>query len=425
MIKVRKVEIGKGIPKICAPIVERTQDAILEMAENIYASSADMAEWRVDFYEDCGDTKAVEETISLLRSVLGDKPLMFTFRTLSEGGEKSISYNEYSRLLKNVAASGDADMVDVEVYRSENIGELIEELGKSVVVIGSYHDFDKTPETSEIVEKILYMNSVGADIPKIAVMPQTRKDVIRLMEATLEAREILGGRPVITMSMSGMGLVSRIAAENTGSAVTFGCIGKPSAPGQIEVSELKNVLAVLHDNSEENDEMIKLKEHIFMIGFMGVGKTSTSRALSHKLGISEIDTDAMIVEKEGCSIPEIFEKKGEAYFRSVETGILDDIADMEPCIVSCGGGMVMRDENVEKMKKIGKIILLSAEPETIYSHVKDSTNRPLLNGNMNVPYIKKLMDERQPKYLAALDIEIVTDGLMPKQVADKIIEVLA
>lgn len=166
--------------------------------------------------------------------------------------------------------------------------------------------------------------------------------------------------------------------------------------------------------------MSKLSQHIFLIGFMGVGKTSTSRALSSMFNVKEIDTDAMIVEKEGCSIPDIFEKKGEEYFRRAETAILDDIADMEPCVVSCGGGMAMREENVGKMKSIGKVLFLTATPETIYSHVKDSTNRPLLNGNMNVPYIKKLMEERNPKYKAAADITIVTDELMPRQVAEKI-----
>ena len=170
--------------------------------------------------------------------------------------------------------------------------------------------------------------------------------------------------------------------------------------------------------------MNRLKEHIFMIGFMGVGKTSTSRILSKKLGVKENDTDAMIVKQEKKSIAEIFADEGEEYFRKTETGIIDKLAELEPCIVSCGGGMAMREVNVVKMKKIGKVVLLTATPETIYSHVKDSTNRPLLNGNMNIPYIKKLMEERAPKYNAAADIVIETDGCTPSQVADKIIDSL-
>ena len=166
--------------------------------------------------------------------------------------------------------------------------------------------------------------------------------------------------------------------------------------------------------------MAGLNEHIFLIGFMGVGKSSTSRLLSHMLNVKEVDTDALIVEKEGCQISEIFEKKGEEYFRNLETGILDDIKGMKPCIVSCGGGMALRQVNVGKMQELGRIILLSASPETIYIHVKDSLSRPLLNGNMNIPYIKKLMDERIPKYLEAADTIIETDGLKLKEVAAKI-----
>lgn len=169
--------------------------------------------------------------------------------------------------------------------------------------------------------------------------------------------------------------------------------------------------------------MSKLKEHIFLIGFMGAGKSSTSRLLSRMLNVREVDTDALIVEKEGSQISDIFAEKGEEYFRNLETGILDDIKRMKPCIVSCGGGMALRQVNVEKMQELGRIVLLSASPETIYSHVKDSLSRPLLNGNMNIPYIKKLMDARIPKYLAAADTVIETDGLELKEVAAKIADI--
>lgn len=169
---------------------------------------------------------------------------------------------------------------------------------------------------------------------------------------------------------------------------------------------------------------MKLREHIFMIGFMGVGKSSTSRRLSQILHVREVDTDAMIVQREGRSIPEIFDQSGEDYFRQVETEMLDVLAEQEPCIVSCGGGMAMREENVAKMRKIGKVVFLTATPETIYSRVKDSTHRPLLNGNMNVPYIKKLMEAREPKYRAAADVMVATDGRNLVQVADSIIQAL-
>lgn len=168
--------------------------------------------------------------------------------------------------------------------------------------------------------------------------------------------------------------------------------------------------------------MKQLKEHLFLIGFMGVGKTSVSRELSRMLGVQEIDTDAMIVEQEGMAINEIFATKGEEYFRQTETSLLDQLRTKAPCIVSCGGGMVMRPENVTKMEEMGRICLLQASPETIYEHVKDSTDRPLLNGNMNIPFIAELMQAREPKYRAAANIVIETDGCSPAEVAGKLVQ---
>lgn len=166
----------------------------------------------------------------------------------------------------------------------------------------------------------------------------------------------------------------------------------------------------------------QLKEHIFLIGFMGVGKTTTSHALSRLLGVKEWDTDRMIVEQEKKAISDIFADEGEAYFRQTETDMIDKLRDIQPGIISCGGGMVMRSVNVEKMKEQGKIVLLTAAPETIYEHVKDSTTRPLLNGHMNIPYISELMQAREPKYRAAADVVVETDGCTPKQVAQKLLE---
>lgn len=166
---------------------------------------------------------------------------------------------------------------------------------------------------------------------------------------------------------------------------------------------------------------MKLKKHIFLIGFMGVGKTTTSECLSRKLQAEEIDTDEMIVAREGRSIADIFAEEGEPYFRQAETDLLDELAQREPCIISCGGGMAMREENVARMKRSGTVIFLTATPETIYERVKDCDERPLLKGNMNIPYIRGLMEERDPKYRRAADIVTATDGMAPDQVAEQII----
>lgn len=256
MVKVRDIEIGSGMPKICAPIVERTQDEILEMAEELNIREVDIVEWRIDFCEDVEDIEKMIQTSSLLRSVLGKKPLLITFRTMAEGGSRKIEFNEYAKLVTDIAKSGNVDMIDIEMFTCDrdltdgveenDIMSLVDDLKKYVKVIGSYHDFNETPATAEIMDKLSIIIKRGADIAKMAVMPKSRRDVLRLMGATELARERAGDIPVITMSMGKMGLVSRIAGESFGSSVTFGCIGKPSAPGQIDVKELKHILEINH-----------------------------------------------------------------------------------------------------------------------------------------------------------------------------------
>ena len=199
-VKVRNIEIGAGIPKICVPIVGVTREEILAAAENIKSTKADVVEWRVDWYEDIFDFTKTEATMQALREVLGEMPILFTFRTSKEGGEKAIETEAYVELNQN-----------------------------AVKVIASNHDFHKTPAKEEIVSRLRKMQELGADIPKIAVMPQNKKDVLTLLTATEEMASEYADRPIITMSMSGTGVISRLCGEVFGSALTFGAVGKVSA----------------------------------------------------------------------------------------------------------------------------------------------------------------------------------------------------
>ncbi len=169
--------------------------------------------------------------------------------------------------------------------------------------------------------------------------------------------------------------------------------------------------------------MAGLKEHIFLIGFMGCGKSTNAACLAEMTGAKQVEMDQMIVENEGMAIADIFKEKGEAYFRELETNLIRSFAGVEPAVISCGGGAVLKDENVKFMKECGKIVLLTAEPGTIYERVKDSTDRPVLNGNMNVSYIEELMEKRRPKYEAAADVKVATDGKTAEEICREILEV--
>lgn len=164
--------------------------------------------------------------------------------------------------------------------------------------------------------------------------------------------------------------------------------------------------------------------NIVLIGFMGTGKSTISEKLRKLYGFQVIEMDQMIAEREQMSIPEIFRTYGESYFRDLETSLLKELQATSHTVISCGGGTAMRDCNVTEMKKIGKVILLTAEPETILKRVKKSNDRPLLEGKKNVQAISELIDQRKEKYEAAADIKVSTDGKNVTDICHEIMEYL-
>ena len=247
-ITVRNVSIGEEMPKICVPIVGKTREEILEAAKQILDTPADLVEWRADWFESVFEMQKVVALSAELRDVLGNIPILFTFRTKAEGGETELNVKPYVMLNKMMIASGNIDLVDIEVFTAkEQVASMIETAHKySVKVVGSNHDFGSTPDMDEIVSRMCYMQNAGVDIPKIAVMPQCRKDVLTLLCATEKMASNYAKGPIVTMSMTGMGAVSRVAGEIFGSAITFGALKKTSAPGQIQVKELKKILEIMH-----------------------------------------------------------------------------------------------------------------------------------------------------------------------------------
>lgn len=162
-------------------------------------------------------------------------------------------------------------------------------------------------------------------------------------------------------------------------------------------------------------------KNIVLIGFMGTGKTTISAALEKMCGMEVIDMDREIELRENRKISEIFASDGEEYFRSLETGLLREIAESGNRIISCGGGTPLREENVVWMRKNGEVFLLSASPQTIFERVKDSDSRPILEGHKSAEFIAELLEERRAKYEAAADTVIVTDGKSAEEICQEII----
>ena len=247
-VTVRGVTLGEGMPKICVPIVGQIREEILKTAQEIKDIPADIVEWRVDWYENVFDVEEVKQTARMLREILKDTPILFTFRTKKEGGEKEISPEDYQKLNLEIAKGDLVDLLDVELFTGDDVvREMIAGIHKEgKVVIVSNHDFKKAPKKGEMVRRLDAMQDLGADIAKIAVMPEKREDVLTLLLATVEKSGQKDSIPLITMSMAGLGALSRVAGECAGSVMTFGAVGKTSAPGQMNVWDLKKVLEALH-----------------------------------------------------------------------------------------------------------------------------------------------------------------------------------
>lgn len=168
--------------------------------------------------------------------------------------------------------------------------------------------------------------------------------------------------------------------------------------------------------------MERLDYNIVLIGFMGTGKSTIAKELAKTCRMSVVEMDEEIVRRQGRSIADIFAENGEEYFRDLETNLLEELQTGENQVISCGGGAVLREENVRIMKKNGCVVLLTALPETIYERVKNNADRPILRGNMNVEYIASLMEKRREKYEKAADLVIATDGKTARQICDELMQ---
>ena len=224
-VKAGNVVFGEGRVKICVPVTAADASELLEAVKRLSAPEIDLIEFRADYYRD-----NCVNALRLLRAAAGGRPVLFTIRTKEEGGLADLTDEAYRRQI--LEAAPEADLVDVEYARFEKMedgGVFLSRLKESgVKVIGSAHDFQTTPPAEEITAKLCAMQEAGFDISKIAVMPASGSDVLRLMKAS-----------------------PRCACSFTGSCLTFGTAGRSSAPGQIPASDLEKILDILHNYAEE------------------------------------------------------------------------------------------------------------------------------------------------------------------------------
>lgn len=261
-VRIGHVEIGEGRPCIIVPLTASTLDGLMDEAMALAELPADLAEWRIDLLEGAvketpdgpmPDLTYILQVLAGLRTVL-PVALLATFRTVKEGGSCPVSDEGYAALCRALCDSRNIALLDVEAFhRSGRAADLVAYAHeKRIPVVASFHDFHATPEKGEIVRRLRWMqDELGADILKAAVMPQNRSDVLTLLAATEDMTTNYADRPVITMSMGPLGVVSRVCGQSFGSAATFGSAGRASAPGQLEVEVLDTVLGILDEAARD------------------------------------------------------------------------------------------------------------------------------------------------------------------------------
>ncbi len=250
-MQIKKQIIGTGRPLVCVPVVEIEEDGIYEAAQRAVKCGAEVLEWRIDWFAHAANSKRVDEIVRGLQNICGDVILLGTFRSRRQGGEQEITQEAYLALLQGMAKSGQADLLDVEVSEISNPSAIIRRLhDMGQHVVASKHYFSHTPADIQMQQDLTQMQQMGADIGKLAVMPHSPLDVLRLLQVTAQMQEEHPQYPLVTMAMGGLGAISRVSGQIFGSCMTFASVGKTSAPGQMPLEDVKEILEKLSESME-------------------------------------------------------------------------------------------------------------------------------------------------------------------------------
>lgn len=245
-VSFKGLSLGSGVPKICVPITGADPNTVIGQAGEAVSSSADIAEWRLDYFNDLEDTAGILSTAKRLVEILGDLPLIITLRDRAEGGKRQIADADYLKLYTQIMVRTEVTAIDVEWRRNPTITEQLISLAHAhqVRTIVSHHEFEQTPTKSEMLDQLTKMAQLKGDVVKLAVMPENNDDVLNLMLATHEASQQIS-QPIITMAMGSLGAVTRVAGQTFNSVLTFATTSSLSAPGQLTVDETRKILKII------------------------------------------------------------------------------------------------------------------------------------------------------------------------------------
>jgi 3-dehydroquinate dehydratase-1 len=241
--------LGDGRPKVCVPLTGATVEALVTEAAAIGTDAADLVELRIDRFAGVSDRAAVRKAVAAVRSALDPRlPILCTVRTAAEGGGADLPLPALRDLLVMVAGLDGVAAIDVEAsLPADLVAAVVTEAHRvGVPVVTSFHDLEATPTVTAIVDRLVDQQALGADVVKLACTPTSATDVLALLAATRAYADRAGAVPAVTMAMGPLGVVSRLAGETFGSALTFGTVGAASAPGQVDAVALRGVLELIH-----------------------------------------------------------------------------------------------------------------------------------------------------------------------------------
>lgn len=240
--------IDKSTPTVCVPIVDSAYEDIMGTARRLVIKDVAMVEWRADHFDGLTDPDRLLSALQGLKAILSDRIFLVTVRTVREGGKADLSEQEMEELLCDIAGSRCPDIVDVEYFTYSNPAGLIEKIQQTgTAVIASHHDFDKTPTQGVMVRIMEEMQKADPDIIKLCVMPKRPEDVMALLGAVGEFERSNPGLVLMPISMGKLGVITRIAAQVFGGAITFAAFDQASAPGQIRYENLIDAMEMIRE----------------------------------------------------------------------------------------------------------------------------------------------------------------------------------
>ena len=245
-LRVRGLEFGGAKALFCIPLVPVDFASLEDQATVAAQLQPDLIEWRADYFR-LPTAEALVRAAGVLRRVAGDTAIIFTLRIQREGGAQQQNQATRRELIEAVLRTGTIDILDLELANEQPFLDALMPIARDcgARVLLAIHNFDETPANDVLLGQIRAMRARGADIAKIAVMPKTPHDVLRLLQVTAAARSEYPDLPLATMSMGALGSVTRVAGFLYGSDMAFAVGKAASAPGQIPIQDARRTTELL------------------------------------------------------------------------------------------------------------------------------------------------------------------------------------